>query len=365
MPEKKRIVVIGAGMAGLYVAQKLRKRSDSTVTLISEQDHFLFLPRLTELFSSSIPEQKAYLPLNQLWKGELIIDKANLVNPQEKTIMLNSGKTTTYDLLVIAVGSQVNFFGTPGSQYSYSFYNKADADKLKEHIVRMVEADEQPGTHTFAVVGGGPTGVEVAHVVQALVRKQRPASKVVVIEAGPAILRVLPPKLSEAAKAVLEKEAVEIMTETAVKNITPMSVDIQKKDGTKETIPCYTTIWAAGSKPQQIAINGIELSPKGDIPVQPSLRTQTDPNIFAVGDCAATAAPKTAQTAVQHAKVAAENINRLLDGKPLVPFEYQEKGTLIALESETVGIVFGKLLKGFIARQMRDKYYQFQLGSYK
>jgi NADH:ubiquinone reductase (H+-translocating) len=365
MADLKRVVVIGAGIAGLLIAQELKSRKDAVVTLVSDREHFLFLPRLTELFSETIPAKKALLPIKDVWKGEFILNKANLVNPQEKTVILNNGQSIKYDVLVIAIGSQVNFFNTPGSQYSYAFYNKEDADKLKEHMTNLLEGDEQAGTHTFAVVGGGPTGVEVANIVSRFAKKKRPASKVLVVEQGPTILKVLPEKAAKAAQDVLESEGIQIMTGVGVKNITPLSIEVQKADGSKETLPCYTTIWAAGSKPQQISLTGIELSPRGEIPVEKTLQAVADKNIFAVGDIAAAGVPKTAQAALQEGKLAAENIKRFLDNKPLEQFVYKDKGTLLALDEKTVGLVYGQVLRGFIPRQLRDKYYQFALQKYQ
>jgi NADH:ubiquinone reductase (H+-translocating) len=366
MPEeKKRVVIIGAGVAGLLVAQQLRKQKELAVTLVNEHDTFLFLPRLTELFSGSIPQQKALLPLKHVWKGDFVLDQANLVNPAEKSIILNSNATLPYDILVVATGSQVNYFNTPGSQYSYPFYSWEDSEKLREHVSRMLEADEQQGTHTFAIIGGGPTGVETAYALAHIVHKQRPGAKVLLLEAGPTILKVLPPKLAEAVRTELEVAHIDIMTNAKVLDITPMSISIERTEGGKETIPCYTSVWAAGSKPRTLQISGIEYTPRGEIPVRPTLQSQVDSNIFALGDCAATGTPKTAQAAVQQAALAAGNIIAHVKGKQLAPFTYAEKGTVVALEKRTAGIFYGKLITGFLAQQARDKYYQYQLRSYQ
>ena len=362
---KKHVVVVGAGVAGLYVAQKVRKESDVHVTLVTDKDCFVFLPRLTELFSGSIEEKKACLQLKDVWKGDLITDKVTMVQPQDKKILLNSGESISYDALVLSIGSQPNFFNTPGSQYCHSFYSKDDADKLKEHVRNLLTADEQPGTHTFTIIGGGPTGVEVAFVVASYVRSQKATSKVLLIERNPSVLNMMPQQMRDEVTKVLEKNGVTILPNTGVKNVTPLSVEIEKQDGVKETIPCYTTIWAAGSKPQQVGIAGVELSARGEIPVKPTLQLQNFNDIFALGDCAATGSPKTAQAAVQQAAVVSSNVHKMLRGKELDQFAFKDKGTIIALEKETVGLIYGKVISGFISRQIRDKYYSFVLGNYK
>jgi NADH:ubiquinone reductase (H+-translocating) len=362
---KHHIVVLGAGVAGLRAAQGLAKIESVTVTLVSDKDTFAFLPRLTELLSETIPADRVLLPLRTIWKGRLVIDKAVTVQPSEKKVVLASGSHIEYDTLLIALGSQTNYFNTPGSQYSYPFYTREDEEKLKEHVDRMLEADEQPGTHTFAVVGGGPTGVEVSYVLAQRARKLRPGSKILLIEAGPSILRVLPPKLAQAAKEALERENITIITDTAVKNITPMSVDVELKEHGKETINCYTTVWAAGSKPQQLNIVNVELTPRGEIPVKPTLQSLADSSIFAIGDIAGANCPKTAQGAVQQADHVIENIRAQLRNTDLKPFTYNDKGTIIALEKNTVGVFYGKVMSGFLAQQVRDKYYRFALRHYK
>lgn len=360
---KKRIVVVGAGIAGLWVAQKLAKHKDCAVTLISDKDYFLFLPRLTELFNNTIPAEKAVRQLTDVWKGELIIDKANLVNPEDKVVVLNSGKRISYEYCVIAVGSKTNFFNTPGNHNSYSFYSKEDADKLKEHVKNMVDADEQPGVHTFAIIGGGPTGVEVASVINRLARQRRQNAIVMIIERNPLILKALPPKLGFAAADALSKAGIVLRTNTSVASIAPMSINVQTGEK-KESIPCYTTVWTAGSVPQTIAITGIEPTARGDIPVKQTLQLQTDENVFVIGDCAASSTPKTAQSALQQAHTATNNITALIEKKPLEPFAFNEKGTIIALEKNTVGLFYGKLLKGFLAQQARDKYYWLTMREY-
>ncbi len=363
--EKKQVVVLGAGIAGLYCARQLAKKSNLTVTLVSDREEFIFLPRLTEVLGKSAPPERAIVPLKDAWKGAFEHEKANLINPAERTVILASGKTITYDILIVAIGSQTNTFGTPGSQYAYPFYTHEDEQNLHEHVERMLEADEQPGTHTFCIVGGGPTGVEVGYVLGRMTKEKRPARKVLLLDNSPTILRVFPQKLQDAVRDAVHAQDVTIMNDVTVKGITPMSIDIEHKDGSKETIPCFTTVWAAGSKPQQIALSGIELSPKGEIPVEKSLQVPSHPEMFAAGDIAAAGCPKTAQAALQQAQLVVENVLKFLAAKPTSEFTYNERGTLIALEKDTVGIVYGALVKGFVARTMRDARYRMVLNDYR
>lgn len=361
---RTRIVVLGAGMAGLLAAQELQRKKDVAVTLIAPRDTFCFLPRLTEYLHKNIPDQKVVLELAEVWRGAFIKSRATAVNPEGKTVLLETGQSVPYDTLIIAVGSETNTFNTPGANYAYPFYSKDDADRLLEHLSNMLSADESPGIHTVVVVGGGPTGVEVASVLMDVVRQKRPNGKVIIMDRAPKVLNAIP-ELSPSVQAVLEKKGIAIQSGVAVSQITPLSIEITKPDGTKETIPCYTTVWAAGSKPVRLAMAGVTLTERGEIPVEPTLAVKGAADIYAVGDAAAVGTPKTAQAAVQQAAHVVANILAARAGKPQKPFSFHYRGTVIALDNDTVGTFFGKRLSGFIARTMRDTYYTFSMGQYK
>lgn len=361
---RTRVVILGAGMAGLLVAHELSGKKDFSVTLVAPNESFCFLPRLTEYANKAVPEQKVVVPLAEAWKGERVQDRATAVNPEEKTVLLASGKSVPYDTLVIAVGSETNTFNTPGANYAYPFYNKDDADKLLEHLENMLVADEAPGTHTVAVVGAGPTGVEVASVLRDLVVSKRPRGQVILFDRNTTILGAVP-DLAPSVHEVLERKGIAFRGGVAVNQITPLSIEITNTDGNKETVPCYTTVWAAGSKPIRLAMAGVALTERGEIPVEPTLAVKGITDVYAIGDVAASGAPKTAQTAVQHAKHVAANILAARAGKPQKPFAFHNRGTVIALENDTVGLFFGKKLKGFVAKTMRDTYYTFMMGQYK
>ncbi len=360
----KRVVVLGAGMAGLLLAQQLRRKG-LAVTLVSARDYFIFLPRLTELAAKTISEKKVVIQLREVWPGELHIERATLVNTDENTVILESGISIAYDVLAIAIGSETNFFGTPGANYAFPFYSREDTQRLYGHIDTMLDADVGTGgTHTFAIIGGGPTGVEVASILADKIKARRPNAKVMLVERGPNILGPWP-QLAPDVRAVLEHKGVEVLTGAAVSNITPLSIELQRENQNKEAIPCYTTIWAAGSKPSSIVISGVSLSARGEVPSSETLQVPGHLNIFAIGDAAGTGKPKTAQAAVQQGQQAAENIVRFLAGKAGKPFEYKDRGVVIALESDTCGLFFGRKLKGFIAKTMRDTYYSFSISQYK
>jgi NADH dehydrogenase len=357
-------VVLGSGIAGLLAAQVLAKRKDFVVTLVSGQESFCFLPRLTEYLSGSVPERKVILPLAQAWKGERKAVRASAVNAEEKTVLLETGELVAYDTLIIAVGSETNTFNTPGANYAYAFYSKDDADRLREHLGNMLSADEASGIHTVTVVGGGPTGVEVAGVLADTVRAKRPNGKILLLDRAPKILGAVP-ELSEFVTKALERRGVEIRSGVAVNQITPMSLDVTDAAGTKETIPCYTTVWAAGSKPVRLAMAGVTLTERGEIPVEPTLAVRGIADCYAIGDVAAAGTPKTAQAAVQQAAHVVQNILSAKAGRPQKPFAFHYRGTVIALGNDTVGLFFGKRVSGFIARQMRDTYYSFMTGQYE
>jgi NADH dehydrogenase len=362
-PATKRVVVLGAGIAGLLAAQELRRKGVA-VTLVSAREHFCFLPRLTELAAKSVRESKVLLSLREIWPGELKLERATLINPEDKTVVLESGANVPYDALVIAIGSETNYFNTPGANHAFPFYCKADADALLAHCATMLDADEGAGgTHTFSVVGGGPTGVEVMNVLAKIVKQKRPNARLLLIERGAELLSVAP-KLAADVRGTLTKNGVEIITKASVTNITPLAIDVVREGENKETIPCTTTVWAAGSKPASIPISGVTPTARGEVPVSATLQVPNHPELFALGDVAATGTPKTAQSAVQQARQVAENVEAYLQGKEPKPFVYKERGVMIALDADTCALVFGKRIKGFLAKKMRDTYYSMTIGQY-
>jgi NADH dehydrogenase len=303
--------------------------------------------------------------LKDAWHGEHVAQKATIVNPAEKHVVLESGSTVPYDRLVIAVGSVVNYFNTPGAQYCYPFYSEQDMRRLQEHIAGLLDADEQAGTRTFAIVGAGPTGCEVAYALSRVLEQKKAAGKILLLDRTPTILAPFPQNLREAVASVLNKRGVTFLLNTTVANVTPLGLDVVHEDGSKENIACLTTIWAAGSKPQSLAVTGVEKTGKGELPVRPTLQLVGHDDIFVAGDIAAAGSPKTAQAAVQQSDLVSRNLILSLKGKQLEPFSFNNRGVIIALEADTAGLFFGTLLKGFIARQVRDKYYRMQLGSYR
>jgi NADH dehydrogenase len=265
----------------------------------------------------------------------------------------------------------VNFFHTPGAdQYALPLYTMTDATRLKEHILKLFEAvDKNPalvddGALNFCIVGGGPTGVELAGALSELLHTELtkdypnlPVDKaeVLLYEHSPNLLRMFAPKLETYARTALEERGVKVQTGTGVAKIGPTSIDLS----TGATVKTHTTVWAAGLQASPVVNSlGVELVHGGRIPVGPDLQVKDHPGVFAIGDIAAMTDGKTGQvlpglgsTALQAGRHVCETIKRLLEGKQPEPFKYLNKGTMaqVGRGAAVVELPTGGTLKGHLA----------------
>ncbi len=384
MSEKapKRILILGAGYAGLDTARHLEKlfANDNSVeiTLVNQTNYLVFTPMLAEVVASSIEAKHVVIPLRELFK------KVSFKELEVHSIDLKERKVTAahctarcdtyplqYDYLVLALGSITGFHGVPGAaQYSFPLKDIADAMVLRNHVLDTFEhADvEQDAEYrrqllTFVVIGGGYTGIEVAAELNEFVqsnrrfyRNVRPDEvKVIVIDPGPRIMHEINESLAAHAMSLLQKRGMEFRLQTRVKSVTPDAVELE--DGTN--ISTNTAIWAAGTAPQPV----IETLPcenkRGKIVVNEYMEVPNWPGVWALGDCAnipdpktGAAYPPTAQHAVREGRQAAHNIaaairDRDQDKKP---FEFSTIGMLAPLGHRTaVAEIKGFKISGFFA----------------
>ena len=257
-----------------------------------------------------------------------------------------------YDHLVVAAGATANFFGIEGAaEHSLPLYTLDDAAALRNHVLTRFEAaDSDPtivadGALTFVVVGGGPTGVEVAGALAELfdvvLRRDFPAlevdaARIVLVEAVDDVLGAFRPRSRRHALDALRERGVDVRTGTAVRSVTATAVHL----ATGETIPSQTLIWAAGVRANPLAAAlGVETGRGGRIPVGDDLRVLGHPNAFAIGDIAAIAddrqpsgyLPGVAQVAMQSGAHVAKEIRRALACEPPRPFRYVDKGSMATI----------------------------------
>ena len=374
MAEPKHVVILGAGFAGIGALKKLRN-ADVRITIIDKRDYHTFQPLLYQVATDELGPTEVGFPIRELLHGHDNITfhqaAAKSIDLVKKLVVTDSVGPIQYDYLVLALGAMVNFFHTPGAdQYAFPLYTMEDAIRLKDHILKTFEAvDKNPallddGALNFCVVGGGPTGVELAGALVELYRAELKEDypnlpvgdgQVLLYEHSPQLLGTFAPKLESYARKALEERGVKVHTGTGVAKIGPASIDLS----TGATVKTHTTVWAAGLQANPIVSSlGVELVHGGRIPVGPDLQVKDHPGVFAIGDIAAMTDGKTGQvlpglgaTALQAGRHVGETIKRLLDGKQPKPFEYFNKGLMaqVGRGAAVVELPTGGTMTGHLA----------------
>lgn len=384
----KKIIIIGGGAGGLELAtdlgDKLGKNNQAEITLIDKNSYHLWKPLLHEVATGVLDEQVDniyYASQGQQHNFQFTQGTFTNIDRENKQIIITNHNdqtvSITYDILVIAIGSTSNDFGTPGVKEHCIFLDDQNAAiRLRETLIAKFTSfcsiiDEHDSTDAdkirIAIVGGGATGVELAselpHMVEAFgaCGRNKMCSDLLdvsVIEATDRILPALPEKTASNISETLQNRGIHVLTKTMITKAE--SDGFYPKEG--DVIKADIMIWTAGVKaPDYLKeIAGLESSRSNQLVVKPTLQTTRDDNIFVIGDCAyamqdnGRASPPTAQAAHQMAKICYENIVRILNNQPLKSFKYIDNGTIISLHDTAQGVI--KLLgknemgvKGFLA----------------
>jgi NADH:ubiquinone reductase (H+-translocating) len=384
-----RIVVVGGGAAGLELVtrlgDRLGRRRRASVTLVESARTHLWKPLLYEVAAGSMDpsEYEVNYFAQAHWHGfryrlgEMIgVDRA-AKEVQLAAAFDDEGRQITpprsvgYDTLVIAIGSLANDFGTPGvAEHAVPLETPAQAARFNRRLVNAcIRAQTQdgpvrPGQLHVAIVGAGATGAELAAELYRTTREvvaygldridPERDIRIVLIEAADRILPALPERISEAASRLLDRMGIEVHTGATVTEVT--ADGLRLADGS--FIASELVIWAAGVKAPEVLrhVEGMELNRINQLVVEPTLQTTRDPDIFAIGDCAAcprqgepTPVPPRAQAAHQEAAHMLRQIERRLRDQALVPYTYRDFGSLVSLgRHSTVGNLMGFLFgRGF------------------
>ncbi len=351
------MVVVGAGFGGLAVARGLHD-APVEVTLVDRNNFHTFQPLLYQVATSGLSPSDVAYPVRGIFQRQANVRfrRATVIDVdwERSEVELDAGDRLGFDHLVVAAGATVNDFGIPGvADHAYPLYVLPDAVRLRNHILgRFEEAEADPsmvddGALTFVVVGGGPTGVEVAGALVELIDKvlhrdfrgsrfDVRRAHVVLIEMGDDVLAPFHPSSRRHARTTLAKRGVEIRTGTAVEEVG--STRVRLSDGT--TVPTHTLVWAAGVRAGTLAAAlDVPTGPGGRISVGPDLRIPDHPGAFAIGDVAAIddgdghVLPGVAQVAMQSGDHVARLIGREVvgDGDPTEPFTYRDKGSMATI----------------------------------
>jgi NADH dehydrogenase len=383
-----RVVIVGGGAGGLELAtrlgDRLGRRGRAHVTLVDRARTHLWKPLLHEFAAGSMDLDHHALPYlaQARWhhfrfqRGSMDgLDRARRVvkvapTHDEEGVELIPRREIPYDTLVIAVGSHTNDFGTPGAQeHAISLDMPEQAERFHRRLINAcIRANAQttplrPEQLKVAIIGAGATGVELAAELHKTTRElvsygldridPEKDVKLTIIEAAPRILPAVPERVSRAALELLRGLNVEVLTGERVTAVAANGVTT----ATGRRIPAELTVWAAGIKAPDFLreLDGLETNRLNQLAVRETLQTTRDPDIFALGDCAACPwpghprgiVPPTAQAAHQQASHLYRMLPRRLAGKPIRPWRYRDFGSLVSLgEYSTVGSLMGALLGG-------------------
>ncbi|MBA2703108.1 MAG: NAD(P)/FAD-dependent oxidoreductase [Blastocatellia bacterium] len=383
--EKKRIVIVGGGFGGLFTALDLSGAGD--VTLISDEDHFLFAPMLYEYLSGEV-EAWHIAPRYDELLGEsvnLVQDKVAGIDLEKRLVTFENGREPlTYDVLVLAVGGVTNFAGVEGAaQFSLPFRKIAHADALRQRMVKALDAvppDLPPqdvrSALTFAVVGAGASGAELSTKMADLLRDafERRAlhgePRILLIEMGDKVVPGMGEEIRAFVENALQESRVELHTLTRVMRVTKNSVTVEH-NGAQTEIKTAGVVWTGG-----VLMNPLIQSLKADkterglLRVNPTLQLMGHDNVFALGDIAffPDATPTlagTAQLALQEARLAARNVKSFIAGEPLRTKHFEELGEAVSLGTDRAAVLAGgKVFGGPLARQARFAMYTARLPTW-
>ena len=343
---KPRVVILGAGFGGLTAARAMADFAQ--VTLVDRHNFQTFLPLLYQVSTAGLAADHVAHPIRGALRKSGVqfrMGSPISVDHKNKSVKLDSSEVLEFDYLVVALGSATADFGVPGvNEHALGMKSVSEALNIRAEVMRRFEdlcRFEDETIFSISVVGGGPTGVEMAGAFAELVRgplknDQAHAAahiKINLIEAGPRILPMFSEKLSAHGKKDLEKLGVTVLLNTAVAEIKPRSIEI--KDG--RTIPSEITVWAAGVKgePAGSLLNVPLVNSRID--VDENLQSKNYPYVFALGDIAGFVGkdgrflPMVAPVALQQGRHVAKQIKRLTLGQPLKPFKYIDKGSMATI----------------------------------
>lgn len=370
--KKSKVVIVGGGFGGINAAKILVKEKSVYVVLIDRRNHHLFQPLLYQVATAGLSPAEIATPiraiLGRYHNSETYLAEAKAVDLEHR-ILKTDFRDFSFDYLILACGAQHSYFGhNEWEAFAPGLKTLEQAREIRRRVFlafelaeRETDAEKNRRLLTFVVVGGGPTGVELAGTLGEISRFALKSefchidprsTRIVLVEAGPRILPSFSQKTADFAMRDLKALGVEVWPLSKVTNINAEGVQIGS-----EHITAATVLWAAGVKPGKIGQTlGIKLDRVGRVMVEPDLSLKGFPQVFAIGDMAACndgtgkPLPGVAAVAIQQGKAVAKNILADISGKERKPFRYVDKGQLATIGRSTAVMELGSLrIGGFMA----------------
>jgi NADH dehydrogenase len=372
MSDRKKVVIVGGGFGGLWAAEALYNKPVD-VTLVDRKTHHVFQPLLYQVATAVLSPGEIAMPIRRILHGakntEVILGEVVDFDTENNKVKLDDGTELSFDYLIVAAGARHAYFGHDDWEVSApGLKTLEDALEIRRRVLLAFEIAERQayisGSHdplNFVVVGGGPTGVELAGAIadiatQALAGDFKAIdtrkTRVILFEGSDRVLGTFTPDLSESAKSQLESLGVEVRLNSFVTDIAPGKVKVGD-----EWINCDVVVWATGVAASPLGKHlGVETDKAGRVFVDPDLSVPGHNNIFVIGDMASIKqengdpVPGVSPAAMQMGTATSKNILAELNGKPRAPFKYVDKGSMATIgRNKAIAHVFGLKLKGFIA----------------
>ena len=378
--KEAKVVIVGGGFGGLYTAKAL-KQSSVQVTLIDKRNFHLFQPLLYQVATGGLSPSDIASPLRLILRQhknvQVLLNSVVDLKPKDKQIILDDDKSISYDILILATGSTHNYFGNDQwENHAPGLSTVEDALEIRNRVFGAFEAAEKENDPikrqawlTFVIVGGGPTGVELAGAVAEIVNSSMKGNfnnftpkdaKIILIEGLERVLPPYPTELSSKAEQELCNLGVTIHTQSMVTSISENNIVLRK--GEKyEQITSHTILWAAGVKASSIGKKlaektGAQIDRAGRVIVEPDLSIIGFPDIFVIGDLSSFShqnnkpLPGIAPVAMQQAKYVAKLIQKQLKGESLPSFVYKDYGSMAVIGKNKAVADFKFIkLSGFLA----------------
>jgi len=340
---KKRVLVVGGGFGGLKTVLELAKHHDYDITLLSKQDTFRYYPALYHTATGGLYEQ-SNIPLADIVKNKAKIVKGTAItlDRQQKVVTTQEGQKLSYEILVLALGVTVNYFGIKGlEEFSYGIKSWEQIRRFKHHLHQQLSDDQAPDLN-YLIVGAGPTGIELAGALPAYLQEimrnhgvKDKKANIAIIEAAPRLLPRSDPRISVAVEKRLQKLGITLKLGQKVEGQTADSLMVSG-----EPIKSRTVVWTAGTANNPFfTANNFALNERGKVVVDEYLHAEE--GIYVIGDNAATEFSGLAQTALRDGQFVAHDIVRRAEGKKLEAYEPKKPVSVIPVGPNWAAVEWG------------------------